>query len=132
MRWRGFAKYLGLQVPEALLFGLVLFWAREWLGLPLWSAFVLLGLWIVKDLAMYPFVRRVFEGDVVDRVGVGRLIGEHGVAEEEITSSGYVRVKGELWRAESTTPPAPIPLGSRVRVREVRGLTLLIEPVERP
>ena len=38
MKLRGFAKYMALQIPEATLLGIVVFWARDCLGLPLWGA----------------------------------------------------------------------------------------------
>ena len=62
--------------------------------------------------------------------GVNRLIGAQGIAEEPLAPSGYIRVGGELWRAEAMRTDKPIPPGSRVRVQAVRGLTLLIQPEE--
>jgi membrane protein implicated in regulation of membrane protease activity len=39
---------------------------------------------------------------------------------------GTVRLRGESWRARS---PRPIAAGERVRVAQVEGLTLTVEPV---
>ena len=39
---------------------------------------------------------------------------------------GYVRVRGELWRAISKTPVAP---GQAIRVLDIHGLTLNVEPL---
>ncbi|MCP4007206.1 MAG: hypothetical protein GY725_23735 [bacterium] len=124
---RGFAKYLVLQIPEGIVAGLLIFWAQAWLEWPLWSAFLALGLWIGKDLAMYPFVRKVFEEDLVARAGVGLLIGQSAITEDELAPSGYVRVKGELWRAEVHVGSGQISRGERVKVCEVRGLTLVVK-----
>lgn len=49
-----------------------------------------------------------------------------GVVRESIDPEGYVFVTGELWRARSTM--GPIPIGDFVRVLDVDGLTLVVEP----
>lgn len=56
------------------------------------------------------------------------LVGMEGEAREAIApdATGYVRVRGELWRATSGTPVAP---GQKVRVLAVKGLTLEVQPV---
>jgi membrane-bound serine protease (ClpP class) len=56
------------------------------------------------------------------------LVGAEGEARDAIEGDvpGYVRVHGELWRATSRTPVAP---GQPVRVLDVHGLTLSVEPV---
>jgi membrane-bound serine protease (ClpP class) len=56
------------------------------------------------------------------------LVGAQGEAANAITSGapGYVRVRGELWRATSRTPVAP---GQAVRVLDIQGLTLDVEPL---
>ncbi len=62
-------------------------------------------------------------------MGVEILIGADAVCEETLSPSGYVRVRGERWRAEVLAPEVgPIPQGSTVSVRSVQGLTLLVEP----
>ena len=55
------------------------------------------------------------------------LVNSIGVARTDLNPGGKVLVHGELWdaRAEQHLPP-----GSRVRIRKVEGLTLLVEPVE--
>jgi Membrane-bound serine protease (ClpP class) len=56
------------------------------------------------------------------------LLGTEGEARDAITSDdpGYVRVRGELWRAISKTPVAP---GQAIRVLDIHGLTLNVEPL---
>ncbi len=56
------------------------------------------------------------------------LVGTEGQARDSITPDipGYVRVHGELWRATSRAPVTP---GQRVRVLDLDGLTLMVEPV---
>jgi membrane-bound serine protease (ClpP class) len=55
------------------------------------------------------------------------LIGEIGIVSAPFAPEGKVSVMGELWNAIS---PAPVEIGSRVRVRAVHGLQLEVEPEE--
>jgi len=63
--------------------------------------------------------------------GIDAMIGAEGEARDVIgpNAPGYVFVRGELWRAISRTPVTP---GQRVRVLEVNGLTLTVEPSKAP
>src|SRR5579863_567543 len=56
------------------------------------------------------------------------MIGQAGVARTDLTPEGKVFVRGELWEARSAQP---ITLGSRVRVRQIEGLRLLVEPEQK-
>jgi membrane protein implicated in regulation of membrane protease activity len=56
------------------------------------------------------------------QVGVEALVG----VEAEVREGGYVFVQGELWRARGAEG---LERGSRVRVRAVDGLTLVVEPL---
>lgn len=62
-------------------------------------------------------------------VGVEGLVGEFGEVREAIDGRGMVFVHGELWRA---TALEKIPVGARVRVVKVEGLTLHVEPADLP
>jgi membrane-bound serine protease (ClpP class) len=59
--------------------------------------------------------------------GVAAMIGEIGSALTTISpgAAGQVSVHGEIWRASSSTDVAA---GTRVRVRDVSGLTLQVDP----
>jgi membrane-bound serine protease (ClpP class) len=61
--------------------------------------------------------------------GVERMLGAPGVVTQMLDPVGYVRVQGHIWRAtlaEGTLPRLPV--DATVRVLEVRGLTLVVEP----
>ena len=60
--------------------------------------------------------------------GVEGLMGAEGQTLDAIAPDhpGYVRVHGERWRASSPVPVAP---GQSIRVLNVRGLTLTVEPL---
>jgi membrane-bound serine protease (ClpP class) len=64
--------------------------------------------------------------------GKEQLIGEIGEVTTPVGAGadpGMVFVHGEHWRAAATSA---LPLGARVRVRRVEGLTLHVEPVDAP
>ncbi|MEZ5137290.1 MAG: NfeD family protein [Acidimicrobiales bacterium] len=62
---------------------------------------------------------------------IGRewMIGEEGEAVTNISPDGVVRVRGALWRAR-TNRATPIDLRDAIRVVEVDGLLLEVEPLE--
>jgi membrane protein implicated in regulation of membrane protease activity len=119
-----FRAYLVLQVPDILVAGLILYALHRWAGLPYGWAVGTFVVWIVKDIAMYPVVRGVF---APARTGAEAFIGARGVVMDAIAPLGYVRLDGELWRAESVQPRQAIPAGAPVVVRAVQGLTFLVE-----
>ena len=62
---------------------------------------------------------------------IGRewMIGEIGTAETNVDPDGVVRVRDALWRAR-TNRATPITKGAGVRVAEIDGLVLEVEPQE--
>ena len=60
--------------------------------------------------------------------GIDGLIGTAGQTRDPLTpdTTGYVLVRGELWRARSRSP---VPSGAPIRVLQVDGLTLDVEPL---
>jgi membrane-bound serine protease (ClpP class) len=61
--------------------------------------------------------------------GVEGMIGEIGVALEDLNPAGRIFVHGEYWNAVSS---APVTSGNRARVLAVDHLTLAVEPVSQP
>jgi membrane-bound serine protease (ClpP class) len=68
-------------------------------------------------------VLRAHKNPVV--TGTNAMIGEIGVARTAVDADGQVFVHGELWNARAKNA---IPEGARVRVREVDGLRVIVEP----
>ncbi len=117
-----FARYLLVQAPGWITVAAALA-VLGWLaGLPAWIVPVGVAAVVVKDLAMYRFVRHTLDPPRV------RLLGARGRAVERLAPVGYVRVDGELWRAETTG--GEIAAGAGIIVREVHGLTLRVEATE--
>jgi membrane-bound ClpP family serine protease len=110
-------KYWLFQTPGIAMAAVVLYalYATEVLA-PRWAV-ALFGLWLVKEAVLFPFLRIAYEPH---RKG--------GVHDLDLAPAGYVRIGAELWRAEIRGSGEPIPVGRRVRVRAVLGLTLICEP----
>ena len=53
--------------------------------------------------------------------------GARGIAIEDLHPAGYVEIGAERWQAEVTGDGHSIRRGQRVRVRGIRGLTLLVQ-----
>ncbi|HXV80832.1 MAG TPA: NfeD family protein [Candidatus Binatia bacterium] len=121
-------KYALFQVPGWIAAAIVLLGLVEWFSLPLWAAFGLLGLWVIKDIVLYPIVRAAYESDV--KTGVEQLVGEKGVAQERLNPRGMVRIRGELWRAEAEPGEQRIEPNSKIKVTAARGLTLIVSATE--
>ena len=85
-------------------------------------------------LSFRPLARRL-DATVPDVAGIGanRLIGTTGTVTQAIPGehgpAGMVRVGAEEWR-DDTVADQPLPVGARIRVREVRGTRLVVEPVD--
>ena len=56
--------------------------------------------------------------------GEAAMVDSLGVAQTDIAASGTVLIRGEIWAARAA---GKIPAGARVRVRQVDGLTLVVE-----
>lgn len=128
-RWRALPsvtarRYALLQVPAALALAVVLLSAvsRGWTTEQ--TAFTILALWIVKDVLLYPLLRRAYEGS--DEIEAARWRGRVGRAEEDLTPCGFVLVAGERWRAEAVGGEPFIRAGERVRVEAIDGLRLTV------
>jgi membrane-bound serine protease (ClpP class) len=59
-------------------------------------------------------------------VGAEALLGATARAVSPLEPYGHVRINGELWRARAA--PGPIRSDQDVVVRDLEGLTLVVEP----
>lgn len=112
-------------LEEAALAAVVL-WLLPLLGvnIPVWGLILLMGAYGVKEGITYRIGAKALQ-----RKPVGSLegmVGCCGKASTLLAPDGYVRVKGELWRASSTGPN--IEDGDEIIVTEVNGLTFIVAP----
>lgn len=119
------ARYALLQLPGVAFVILLLILVRRWVALPAWLIGCLVGAWVLKDVVLFPFLWRAY--DRKKGTAADLMIGARGVAQEPLAPAGYVRVRGELWHAELDRGEQPVLKGGSVRVRGIRGLTLLVE-----
>jgi membrane protein implicated in regulation of membrane protease activity len=128
---RTFGRFLLFQVPGWIVAGGLAWLALRWELLSRAVAAWLLLAWVVKDFALYPLTRRAYEESSGAPHG-RELVGARALVLRELAPEGYVRIGSESWRAR--LPPASrrasVPAGARVEVREVRGLTLVVEPLD--
>lgn len=121
-----YLRYLLLNIPGLAAVILILMIIQHWFILPVWLFWSIIGFWIVKDVLLFPVVWRAYDWE---RPGQSRsMVGERGVAREQLAPSGYVQVRGELWRAKKMGNEPPIEAGQPVQIVEMQGLTLLVKP----
>ncbi len=85
-------------------------------------------------LGFRPLARRL-DAATPDIAGIGanRLVGVTGSVIEEIPAApgdaGMVRIGAEEWKADADAEVL-VPVGTRIRVIEVRGTRLVVEPAD--
>jgi membrane protein implicated in regulation of membrane protease activity len=124
-----FARYLLFQLPGCVVAAAVLAGLVHWEHLSPTIAYMLFGIWVLAEIALYPVFRVGYEPGG-GRGGAEALVGALGVAQEDLDPEGYVRVGAERWQARVANGRAPVAAGAEVRVREVRQLTLVVEPAD--
>lgn len=122
---RIFLCYLLYQIPGWSLWSLVLLILRQWFVFPWWLIPGALAVWVAKDLILFPYVWRAYDS----RSPANHpLAGSRGVVVKTLSPEGYIRIQGELWRAETAEQETSIPPGETVTVEGIKGLTLLVRP----
>lgn len=124
---RVIVRYGLFQLPGLFLLILFLVIANRIFDLPAWLTVSLVLVWVAKDAIMFPFTWRAYDQDRSNEIH--SMIGSRGVARERLAPSGYVLIRGERWRAEVTGTRSPVEKGESIQVYEVRGLTLLVQPI---
>jgi membrane-bound serine protease (ClpP class) len=91
-------------------------------------------LWVIAPVALIVGGFFAFVIPVVLRTrgappqsGVGRLVGQHGVATSDLTPNGAVHVGAESWSADAIG--GAIKKGQKVKVVGAEGLRLKVEPL---
>jgi membrane protein implicated in regulation of membrane protease activity len=111
--------YLLAQLPgwlSALLLAGVL---HRWLELPPALAAALVATWVLKDLALYPLLKRFYLPATAPS-----MVGASGRVVTPLAPTGFVRIRGELWQARTSGTAA---VDTPVRVRAVEGLVLVVD-----
>lgn len=106
---------------------LFLYGGSSRLDVPWWVLLIVVPATVVFMVSAMPVaVRSRFSTPTVGREG---LVGEMGEAAVDVDPDGVVLVRGARWRAR-TNRATPIRAGEPIRVAEVVGLVLEVEPEE--
>ena len=122
-------RYTLLQLPAIGLLFIVLVLVERWVVISDWVFWGSIILWITKDVILFPFTWRAYDWD--SSSGDRSLVGARGLTKDRLAPSGFIQIRGELWKAEVWGEARPIEEGERVEVREMKGLTLLVQPTDR-
>lgn len=125
---RVYIRYGLLTIPGTAVLVLVLIVVRNWVPIPFWLQVALIFLWIAKEVILFPFVWRAYDHGRSEVSSA--MIGERGVTRQKLAPAGYIRIQGELWKAEIMPGNAPIAKGKWVRVTKSEGLKLFVAPQE--
>jgi membrane-bound serine protease (ClpP class) len=121
-------KYGLLQLPGQVLFVLILLLARQWVDIPGYVLIGLISLSVGKDIVLFPFLWRYYDASLFpDRFD---MIGRTGFALSRLDPEGFVRVRGERWRAGIAADEAPVEKGTAICVDGIEGLRLTVRPCE--
>jgi len=116
-------RYALFQLPDLLIVLLVLALLRQWADVPdRWTGGVMV-FWIIKDIALFPFVWQAYEKTPSHLRG--NPVGARGLAAERLDPSGYILVQGVLWQAKSSQGAA-IEKGDPVEVERAERLVLIV------
>lgn len=120
-------RYALLQVPGGLFILVILFMLHRVTDLAPSLLLLILIIWVVKDIVLFPFVWKAYDsGDPSD---FHSMIGMTGVATERLQGTGYITVRGELWQARPMEGDMIIQKGDLVQVCGIDGLMLYVKPL---
>jgi len=135
--WLGLAVIL--VIIESLTMGLTTVWFALGALISMLLAFFRIPIpWQILIFLVISLVLLIFTRPVAvkkfkigqERTNSDALVGKEGTVVQEITldEKGKVKVKGQIWTAASADD-RPVALGTRIRVEEIRGVTMLVSPL---
>jgi membrane-bound serine protease (ClpP class) len=99
---------------------------KRWIDIPDWIFRGSILIWIAKDIVLFFFTWRAYDTTAA-RPGRS-MVGTRGVTQNRLAPSGFIHVRGELWKAEVQRGGHPIERGETVKVQDIKGLTLIVRP----
>lgn len=126
MHWKRVAAILVVLIDE-MVFTLFFFGILPVFGvhLPIGVYIGVMAVLVTKDVIVIKLIWNVVIGP--PQVGKEALIGKTGVAYTDMDFNGIIRIDNELWKVETVTP---IKKGEEVKVIDMNGLFLVVEPVK--
>ena len=93
------------------------------INIPMWWIVFILVIFLIYSYIMYRIGHpTVLYKSVSDP---NSIIGNEGVVEVALNPEGYVRVRGELWKASSAD--GPLDKGDEIKVTGLAGMKLTVE-----
>ncbi len=126
-RWstRIILRYTLLQLPALALLLMALVLVQWWINISDWVFWGSIMIWIAKDVVLFFFTWRAYDTTAAKP---GRsMVGARGITQNRLAPSGFIHVRGELWKAEVWGRGRPIEIGEKVKVRDIKGLTLIVQ-----
>lgn len=122
-------RYTLLQIPGWALVGLALTLLLHWEWLDRTAAAIVLGLWLLKDVLLYPLYRPALAVGDATAPGVAALRGYRGWCRTHVNGHGLVEIHGERWLARAVDGRG-IPPDSCIEVVDHEGMTLLVRQAD--
>ncbi len=91
----------------------------------------LITLGVLSVIAFFVITPKVISAhrDEPVRTGWEELLGREAQVREPLDPAGQIWVEGSLWRARVGDGEPGLGIGTRVQVRAIDGLTLVVEPI---
>jgi membrane protein implicated in regulation of membrane protease activity len=125
IKGRTIIRYSLLQIPGIILIVLLALAGHYIFLLPLKAAIILILLWIIKDIILFPFVWQSYTGSSPH--GAEAMVGRRGIVISAENMPLRVRIGMESWQGRSSLP---LEKESPVLVIGYDGMILLVEPAK--
>ena len=122
---RTFIKFLLIIIDDVLI-GVFVIFLLFYFGVNIWlSVILIIILVVILIFAIYVFLPQLKK----PITGVEGMIGKTGVVVEGLNPNGMVRIRGELWNAESINNKI-IGRGEKIVVEKINDLNLLVKKLK--
>ena len=129
MQVKPLTRYVLLQIFGWASVLLVVLLLLRWGWINTTAAVVVVVLWLVKDVLLYPLYLPALTVESAVSPGVEAMVGRAGHCRTEVNGRGMVEVQGESWLARSADGTRIAP-GLRVEVVGHDGLVLHVRVVD--
>lgn len=129
MQVKPLTRYALLQILSWALVLLVVLLLLRWGWINTTAAAVVIVLWLVKDVLLYPLYLPALAAESAVSPGVEAMVGRAGHCRTEVNGRGMIEVQGERWLARSADGTRIAP-GLRVEVVGHDGMILQVRVVD--
>ena len=129
MQVKPLTRYALLQILSWALVLLVVLLLLRWGWINTTAAVVVIVLWLVKDVLLYPLYLPALAAESAVSPGVEAMVGRAGHCRTEVNGRGMIEVQGERWLARSADGTRIAP-GLRVEVVGHDGMILQVRVVD--